>query len=277
MKPRLSVILIDRQSKGAALARTRQSLARQTLPSSAWEMVLIDAGSPVLPLTAARLQGIGRSAGEVLALLDEGAFLQPDYLERAADALGADPSLGLLSGRSLPEFAEPPAAWVREFDRLLELRDLGDRPLRVTQKTEAPRLAPLAGSGLVLSRAAAASYEQALAREPARIAFGDDDLLLSILEAGHAAGYDPALVLTRLVPPDHVERARLGRLNRAQARQAVRVLAGHGLCPWSALGRLGVPFCQAGAWLRAKAWRGPAEWVRWQGWCGQFEGRSDLA
>ena len=57
----------------------------------------------------------------------------------------------------------------------------------------------------------------------------------------------------------------------------MRVLALHGIVLWPPVARGSVPLRQARAWWRTRAWSGPAEWIRWQGRCGQFEGQADIA
>jgi hypothetical protein len=100
---------------------------------------------------------------------------------------------------------------------------------------------------------------------------------MTILETGAAVAYFPELVLTHLIPARRIERRYLGALNRAIARSWVSVLALHNLQPWPAISRRTLRLRQLRAWLRTAAWRGPAEWIRWQGRCGQFEGQGDLA
>lgn len=153
------------------------------------------------------------------------------------------------------------------------------------QPRDYPACAPI-GAGMALRRVAATRYVDALTGDPARAAFdrsgaglvsgGDNDLVMTVLEAGLSVAYFPELVLTHLIPPRRTGRDYLGALNRAIARSWVRVLALHGIRHWPAITPRSVPLRQARAWWRTRAWRGPAEWVRWQGRCGQFEGQADL-
>jgi hypothetical protein len=133
----------------------------------------------------------------------------------------------------------------------------------------------------------AQAYAAALAEDPRRAAFdrtgrqlvsgGDNDLVMTALEAGCGVAYFPELVLTHLIPARRLERDYLGALNRAIMRSWVRVLALHGIVLWPPVSRASVPLRQARAWWRTRAWAGPAEWIRWQGRCGQFEGQADIA
>ncbi len=309
--PELSVIIPAHDPHPGRLRRTLDGLGAQTLERDRWEVLLIDNASDdpwetptdaaaglsrfrrieerTLGLTAARLRGIAESQGGVLVMVDDDNVLSPDYLARVLERFGVDPNLGALGGRSVPDFESPPPAWAREFDGLLALRDLGPAPLQADWREGRPREYPLCapiGAGMALRREGAAAYAAALGNDPRRRSLdrtgarltsgGDNDLVMTVLEAGHTVAYDPGLTLTHLIPAARCTREYLGRLNRAIARSWVRVQALHGIRPWRAIHPLAVPPRCWRSWFRSHAWRGPAEWVRWQGHCGRFEGQADL-
>jgi glycosyltransferase involved in cell wall biosynthesis len=307
----LSVVVPTHNPDQARLARTLAGLRAQTLPPEAWELVLVDNASrpslvgsalsgvfpsrgrlvhePVLGLTAARLRGFREAQGGIVVLADDDNVLAPDYLARVTALFAADPQLGAAGGRSVPEFESPPAPWAGEFFGLLALRDLGDRvetaAWRPGEPRVYPRCAPI-GAGMALRRRFALDYAAALERDATRRALdragsaltsgGDNDLVLSILEAGASVGYFPELSLTHLIPARRTGQEYLGALNRGIARSWVRVLAMHEIRPWPPVVPFTVPLRQVRAWWRTRAWSGPAAWVRWQGRCGQFEGQADL-
>lgn len=307
---RLSVIIPTHNPDPGRLGRVLAGLRDQTLDGAEWEAILVDNASSAplvlansvrsnlqirvvredkLGLSAARLKGFSVAAGDVFVLADDDNVLNPDYLAHAVAAMDADPALGATGGRSLPQFAASPAYWVREFDGLLALRDLGDDPIRAAWTKDGPRYYPLCspiGAGMVLRRSAAEAYTAALAKHPERLAFdrtgtqltsgGDNDLVMTVLEAGLAVAYNPNLILTHLIPARRMEVSYLGALNRAISRSWVGVLAIHGIRPWAPTKRSTVKLRCWRAWVRSYAWRGPANWVRWQGVCGTFEGRADL-
>lgn len=311
MSLELSVIVAAHNPDAGRLSRVVAALRAQTLPAARWETILVDNASdrfpepaawsgpapanlrrvqePVLGLTSARLKGFAEARGRICVLVDDDNVLDGDYLETVLAAFEADAGLGAIGGRSVPEFAAPPAAWVAEFHGLLALRDLGARTLRATwngaDERSYPQCSPI-GAGMALRREAAAAYVRAVEQDSERRQFdragaalvsgGDNDLVMTLLEAGFAVEYLPALRLTHLIPAGRCGPAYLGALNRAIARSWVRVLARHGIRPWPPLSAW-LRARQARAWWRSRAWRGPAEWVRWQGLCGLFEGRADLA
>jgi glycosyltransferase involved in cell wall biosynthesis len=307
----ISVLIPAHNPNLPRLRRTLAGLAAQTWPAAQREVWLIDNASQTplaaanfaaelpalrvvredrLGLTAARLCGFAAARGDLVLLVDDDNVLAPTYLERVAALFAADPALGAAGGRSLPDFEAPPPAWAREFDGLLALRDPGDQPARAQWTPGDTRSYPLCapiGAGMALRREAAAAYVAALAQHPERRGFdrtgtrlisgGDNDLVMSVLEAGFAVAYRPELSLLHLIPPRRGEVDYLGELNRAIARSWVSVLAIHGIRLWRPISPRSVKLRQARAWLRSGAWRGPAEWVRWQGLCGRFEGQADLS
>jgi hypothetical protein len=69
------------------------------------------------------------------------------------------------------------------------------------------------------------------------------------------------------------QRDYLARLNRGIAKSWMQVLRKHDANPWSPIAPWTVPLRQFKAWFTHRAWSGPAEFIRWQGACGHFEGR----
>lgn len=305
----LSVIIPTHNPDPGRLQRTLRALAAQTLPAARWEIVLVDNASapalaladwaahgpanlrlvaePVPGLSQARRRGFLSAKGESFVLVDDDNELAPDYLDETLRLFAAHPRVGLLGGRTLPEFETPPEPWMREFDGLLACRDLGDRPListglhnPATGRNDYPVFAPM-GAGMALRRAAAQAW---LDRgNPAALpdrtggdlsSSGDNDIVLTAMAAGWEAAYFPSLRLTHLIPAFRTTRDYLARLNRGIQRSWMRVLAAHDANPWPQLSPLSLPLRRTKAWIAHRAWSSPAAYVRWQGACGHFEGRS---
>lgn len=281
-------------------------LRAQTLPGSQWEGILVDNASdppalvdahdapsnlrivqePQLGLTSARRRGIAEARGEFIVMVDDDNVLAPDYLAETLRLFGVHPKVGLLGGRSLPEFESPPESWVREFDGLLACRDLGYRPLvsaglrnPATGRNEYPLFAPI-GAGLALRRAAVQGWldqgGQTILpdRKGADLSSsGDNDIVLSAMTAGWEVAYCPTLRLTHLIPPARTTRDYLARLNHGIQCSWMQVLAKHAANPWPPLAAWTVPLRCAKAWFAHRAWSSAAAHVRWQGACGHFVGR----
>jgi hypothetical protein len=235
------------------------------------------------------LRGFNDSRAKYCVLVDDDNVIGPDFLQRALAVMDAEPGLGAVGGPVQPEFEVPVPVWTREFEGLLAVRDFGDAARRAdwrdSDSRRYPEFAPI-GAGMIVRRSAVQAYLGALQRDPRRRAFdrtglqlvsgGDNDMVMTILEAGFAVGYEPNLRLTHLIPARRLARRHLGALNRAIARSWVRVLALHGIEPWPPVRRSSIWLRQQRAAWRTRPWRGPAEWVRWQGLCGVFEGQADL-
>jgi glycosyltransferase involved in cell wall biosynthesis len=310
----LSVVIPAHNPEAGHLRRTLAGLAAQTLPAFRWETVLVDNASqpalemgamaadapvnlrlvrePSLGLTEARKRGFAEARGDVLVLVDADNVLSPDYLDRALLRLREHPRVGVLGGKSLPEFAVPPPPWTREFHALLALRDLGNEVLvssglRSEGRGYAvyPPCAPI-GAGMVLRRAAAAAWVRELASDARRAALdrrgselvsgGDNDLVLSAMENGWEAAYFPDLTLVHLIPARRLEAEYLERLNHAMQRSWIQVLAIHGACPWRPISAAGASVRKLRAWMAHPPWLSAAARVRYAGLRGHFEGRARI-
>ncbi len=241
---------------------------------------------PQLGLTAARRRGFLEATGEIIVMVDDDNVLAPDYLARVSDFFATHPQVGALGGRSVPEFESIPPAWVREFDGLLACRDLGatrlvSQGLRspTTGRNEYPACAPI-GAGMALRRAAVQTWlDQLTSAAPSDrrggelTSGGDNDIVFTLMRHGWEVAYDPSLSLTHLIPSARLTRDYLARLNRGIAKSWMQVLRRHEANPWPCIARWTVPLRQLKAWFTHRAWAGPAQFVRWQGACGHFEGR----
>jgi glycosyltransferase involved in cell wall biosynthesis len=307
---KLSVVLPTHNPHAGRLRRTLAGLRAQTLSSGDWETVLVDNAStpavdaqvlgdlappnlrlvaePQLGLTHARHRGLSEARGEFLVLVDDDNVLAPDYLARVLAIFASHPHLGVLGGRSLPEFECPPPPWVREFDGLLACRDPGNEPkIAPSFRTspghphEYPACAPI-GAGMALRREAVQSWltsdSSALVtdRRGAELTSGGDNDIVLTIAVKWDVGYFPELALTHLIPAGRLSREYLARLNRGIARSWVQVLHKHGVNPWPPIPAWTVPLRQIKAWFTYRVWAGPAAYVRWQGACGHFAGLASL-
>ena len=307
----ISVIISTHNPDAGRLRQTLAGLRAQTLPVLQWETLLVDNAStpalypqafsapapdnlrltrePQLGLTSARRRGFSETRGKFIVLVDDDNVLAPDYLAKVRALFADHPSVGALGGKNLPEFEQPPPAWMREFDGLIACRDYGDVPeisqglwKTQNQRNEYPRWAPI-GAGMALRREAAqswlrdASATQLSDRRGSELTSGgDNDIILSLMQSGWDVGYFPSLALTHLIPSNRITRDYLARLNRGIASSWVQVLTKHHACPWGPIAAWTVPLRQAKAWFTYRAWSSPAAYIRWQGACGHFASRAAL-
>lgn len=263
----------------------------------------------VLGLTFARLRGFGEARGDLIVMVDDDNILEPGYLEAAVRIAQEQPLMGAFGGKCLPEFEVAPPGWLAGREKGLGLRDLGDevvlfpsnlergeagRPEGGNAKkrfTEFPECAPI-GAGMILRRDAARLYSQEiLARSRSRneddavitdrkgdglASGGDNDICLTVLEAGWGVGYFPELRLKHLIPQKRLTLAYHRRMARESMRSFVRMLDQHGIRPWPPMPRWTLPLRVAWDCLRVKPWLGPSESLTWWGHIGMYEGRSGL-
>lgn len=306
----LTVVIPTHNPHLERLRRTLAGLRAQTLAQAEWETLLVDnASSPALDaatiaaldapanlrliaahelgLTVARLCGFRAARGEFAVLVDDDNVLAPDYLAEVIRLFANHPHIGVLGGKSRPEFETTPADWTREFHSLLALRDLGDRPLVTSGlrpagmgRNEYPAFAPI-GAGMAIRRAA----WEAWLKSPTRHRFtdrrgdeltsgGDNDIVLSAMHASWEAGYFPILNLTHLIPAQRLETSYLARLNRSIQTSWMQVLTLHDANPWQPISGWTVPLRRLKAWFTYRAWASPSAYIRWQGACGHFDGRA---
>lgn len=306
--PRLTVIIPAHNPHPGRLRRTLAGLRAQTLPAADWECLLVDnasaptieasafsdaapaglrvIGEPVPGLTHARGRGFTEARGEFAVLVDDDNVLDSGYLATVLELFDAHPRVGVLGGKSRPEFETTPPDWTKEFFGLLALRDLGEAPLisnglrpAGVAHNEYPAFAPI-GAGMAIRRAA----WEAWLRSPTRAQLtdrrggeltsgGDNDIVFCAMTAGWEVAYFPDLGLTHLIPTGRVSADYLARLNEGIQKSWMQVLSLHDANPWPALSPGGVAVRKIKAWFTHRAWSSPATRIRWRGACGHFGGR----
>jgi hypothetical protein len=172
---------------------------------------------------------------------------------------------------------------VSEFRDQLALRDFGDEP-HVAGLDEAgayPAWAPI-GAGMAFRRTAIRGWLDSCRSGGAPTdrrgrqlsSAGDCDIVMFALRDGWQVGYFPELEFTHVIPKGRTTREYLGRLNYGISKSWVEFLARHGVRPWPRVSPGGAWPRKARSFFRLSAWAGPAEYVRWRGACGMFDGRA---
>jgi glycosyltransferase involved in cell wall biosynthesis len=287
------------------LRRVLDALEAQTLPYGEWSVLLIDNASKVaveteklsfnlrvvreerLGLSWARLRALREAPADLIVLVDDDNVLCPTYLEEACRIAEVYPALGAFGGKSSPEWEGgiTPPAWLPEFKQNLAVRDLGEVEIVESWREgeEYPGAAPI-GAGMVIRKEAAAGWVKSLENGvivadrtgSALTSGGDNDIIMHCARTGYQIGYFPQLQLTHIIPEGRLTLNYQARLNRGIAKSWVQVLALHGICPWSPIARWTVPIRSLRSYIRYRAWAGPAEYIRWSGARGYFEGRAAI-
>ncbi|MCP4309313.1 MAG: glycosyltransferase [bacterium] len=313
-RPVVSAIICTHNPRPDYLQLTLASLAAQRSPAEGtMEFILVDNEShsplrdrvdlspltpaftsarvvsePVLGLTHARLRGFHEAKGAILVYIDDDNVLERHYLANAAAAFAADVNLGAAGGKSLPRYEAPPPDWFGQLGISLGCRDLGDEPLYADWSSGDrvyPGCAPI-GAGMAIRRKSCAAWVDAVTRDTSRIGLGrrgadlasgeDNDMVLTLLGGGWRIAYLPQLSLEHLIPASRLSVSYLARYARSSNRTWVRVLDVHGIRPWAPVQGWTLPLRKTRSYVRNRPWRSPANYVRWKGACGTFEGQALL-
>lgn len=215
------------------LARALQALKEQDLPSSEWELLVIDNASerPVremcdvswhpnsrhvreekLGLVPARLRGIRESTGSVLLFVDDDNVLQSDYLREALRIAREWPILGAWGGHVEGVFEVEPSSEALEYLWMLGVKNVAT--VQWSNATFDNHAIPI-GAGMCVRRPVALRYATAVTNSPYRqrldregpglVSGGDADLALTACDAGLGSGIFPTLVVRHLIPRHRVE------------------------------------------------------------------------
>jgi glycosyltransferase involved in cell wall biosynthesis len=303
---RATVIVPTHNPRSGYLAQTLAALRNQTLALHEWELLLIDNASSTaldaslvqwhpngrviresrLGLTAARFRGLREASADLLVWADDDNILAPDYVQAAVRFFAERPGVGAGGGKATPVYESAPPPWYRSDLAPLGCRDLGNQELSAKWTSHGERRYPEAapiGAGLVIRRAAMATWAEAVERDPVRQKLGrtgqaltsgeDNDIALTLLAAGWELAYTPTLTLQHLIPSRRLTLDYQQRIARATFRDFTRVLLLHDASPWPPISRRTMRLRQLKAWFTCRAWTGPAAQIRWSGLCGHFEGR----
>ncbi len=305
----IDVIICTHNPRRDFLVRTLDALKAQSMDKRFWRLLIIDNASniPVVSwvdlkwhpngkvlkeervgLTAARLSAIAASDAEFLIWSDDDNLLRNDYLEEAYKFLLQNPRVGIVGGKSIPEYEQDPPSWYKEGIAPIGCRDLGEAKLIANASLmpkEYPPFAPI-GAGMVCRRLAILPWCELVKGDPQRMALGrsgaaltsgeDNDICLTALRNGWDLAYIPNISLTHLIPPQRLTIDYQKRIARASFRDFVTVLDLHGIRPWSSISRWSVWPRALISWCKNRVWEDPKNAVLWSGVLGQYEGRAKL-
>lgn len=299
----ISVIIPTYNPNIVRLNQTLEGLKNQTLLMSYWELILVDNNSKTefasaidlswhsnvkivqeqrQGLTYARVKGFTEAMGEILVLVDDDNVLDKNYLDEVVKICKNNPSLGAFGGKSIPVFEKKQPVWLKEFYGNLALRDFGDVARIDDWQKKFPDHAPV-GAGMVIRKKALQNYLSKVMCGTSVTAdrtgnslssSGDNDIVLEILKSGWQSGYFPNLVLHHLIPSERLTVNYLGKLLNNTNKSWVLLLESHGVNPWARIPAWTVPLRKLKAWFRYAAWKGNANYIRWKGACGTYDGLS---
>ncbi|MBP1693841.1 MAG: glycosyl transferase family 2 [Chloroflexi bacterium] len=222
----ISVVICTR-NRASYLQEALASLAIQTLPSDAFEILVVDNAStdttqqvieqefnrlpnlrsvhePTLGLNYARNAGWKSALGEFVAYLDDDGIAAPDWLERILDVYReVSPRPGCVGGKIVPIWEAPRPVWLAdELATHLAIFDWSTTPILTFED------ALLAGVNLSIPKALieqVGGFAPQLDRQGSNLLSNGDVLLqLQLQRAGYACYYDPAICVQH-----HIQASRL--------------------------------------------------------------------
>lgn len=252
--PLLSVVICTHNPRADFFARTLAGLGAQSLPSAAWELLVIDNASslPVAPtaalpghptarvmaetevgLTAARLRGIAEARAGLIVFVDDDNILAPDYLARVSALAAAWPMLGVWGcGTYTPEWEVAPSPAHEEYIRYLAVHRA---PRDRWSNQPFDYGATPAGAGLCVRAHVARHYANVVRTDPRRKLLGrtgrnlagceDFDLALTAIDLGLGTAVFTELAIIHLMPRGRVEEPYLLRLIEGHACSTVQLCA----------------------------------------------------
>jgi len=243
----LTVAICTRNPRREYLDRVLRALARQTLPPTGWEMLIVDSASdrPLDPallgatgvpcrmirleisgLLRARFAAIAAAAAPLLLFLDDDNVPAPDFLERGLELAARWPMLGCWGPAVIiPECEMPPGPRIAENFARMACCDFPADRWSNTLEVVPP------GAGLFVRLECARAYAAFAEHDPRRQLVGetadrffrgdDTDLVFFIIKHGHGAGQFRALRLVHLMPARRLTEDYVVSLAKAAAGSAL--------------------------------------------------------
>jgi glycosyltransferase involved in cell wall biosynthesis len=243
----VSVIIVTYNPREDLLNWALDSLEKQTLAKSFFEVIVVDNNSapPLDPaklsggralnlrlvreprqgIMFARCAGIAAARADLMVFVDDDNHLDPDYLEQSLHIAHENPGIGAFGGISRGVFEGPVSSWQERILPHLGVRDYGPEPI-TSHEPSWGKWEPI-GAGMVVRRDAALNFveflknsplAQGLGRQGQLLLSGDDTLMARAANRlGYACSYQPVLKLSH-----HMKQGRLTFKNLS------RTVEGHG-------------------------------------------------
>ncbi|RZK25250.1 MAG: glycosyltransferase family 2 protein [Flavobacterium sp.] len=305
---RISVVICCYNSNPKYLERVLHSLKSQSLPINFWELIIIDNNSdnPINlivdigwhhnakicmeknpGLVNARIRGVYEAAYEIIVTVDDDTPLYNNYLSNVIEIYNMNPRLGVIGGRTVPEYETQPPSWFKEFEGLLAIRDLGNDIIIEKCMSESELSYPKSAPLLIAPRktcmlAYIEHYKKShlskqLGRNGFDLASGEDnDINLFIYKNGWHLGYFPKLKFIHLIPQERLTLKYLANMSFSSSVSWVKVLEIHKLNKHSRIAKWGILPREIKAWFKLKAWKNESNYIKWRGACGIFKGLSEI-
>jgi len=225
-KLRITVAVIT-YNRARFLRETLAALARQDIPASEWELLVIDnnstddtaqvvtSGGTSQPpprhivetkqgLDHGRNRAVAEAQGEVVVLVDDDILMEPDWLARLTEPFTspAGDRIGVVGGEVIPVFPDGLPRWLERAHRPLGFRpDAGPLP-----PGQSPMGANFAFPKAVLDRLG--GFDTVLDRQgSALFGGGDTEMIRRVRTAGLEVWFAPAAAVRHQMPASRLTMA----------------------------------------------------------------------
>ena len=253
-KPKLSVIVCTYNPRPELLSTCLRALARQTLRTSEYELIVVDNNStkPLKlkmierlasrnvnlvcekrqGLVYARVGGIAAARSDLLCFVDDDNAISHNYLEAAIKIAKNEPSLGTFGGKCEGRFNRRVGFLQKPWLPHLGVRDMGSEPLTGSGHEWGP-WEPI-GAGICVRRDVAEGYSAyvesgevagLLGRKGKALMSGEDSLLSRVAcLCGYQVGYRPQLHLLHHITNERLDLSYLRRLMEGHGRSYYQLM-----------------------------------------------------
>ncbi|RKD12411.1 hypothetical protein BCY91_12230 [Pelobium manganitolerans] len=306
---KLSVVICAYNPKPAIFQQVFDSLKKQTLDKSAWELIIVDNNSNipidswvdlswhpnakiVQELTSglifSRIKGNETARGKYVVTVDDDTPLQNDYLTGVINFFDQNDTVGIIGGKCKPVYeTEIVPEWINLLPSSISGRDFGEEIIverhDVTTKLDNyPKYSPI----LMAYRKAVfddfitqfdSEKNGILGRKGNSLTSGEDnDIILYFYKNGWGTAYCPHLCFSHFIPAYRLTFQYAKKLLFHSNRSWVKVLALHGICPWHKIPRTTIWLRNLKSYIFLKAWVSETNYLKWKGACGTFKGLSEI-
>jgi glycosyltransferase involved in cell wall biosynthesis len=223
---RISVVVPTR-NRADRLDACLAALARQTVASDEFEILVVDNGStddtvtriarwaerrpglrrveePEPGVSRARNAGIAAAEGELLAFVDDDAVAEPGWLATLLRAYDRWPRVGAACGRARLRLERRPPAWYGTFSEpWYSAMDFGPEPRLLLDPEEVPWSVNLSVRAAVAREVG--GFSEQLGRVGSNLHSGEEYPFVSAIRASGAhIAYEPDAIVWHAVPPERL-------------------------------------------------------------------------